>query len=313
MEIRRELEFFLRHLKSDRGLSPRTVGNYTGLLNRLLGYTPDLEPEACLRFVREAADGTPRAPATQNWSLTVIRAFSRYLVDKGALRMDPTEGAKRVPVPRPSRRALTAADVGSLVEELQRRRSSWHQARDEAMIATMFYSGLRVSELVSIDVGQVVLRQRVLLSVKRKGGGRTDVHLHEVAVIALRNWLRTRGRLESPAVFIGRATRARLSTRAVQKLLRKLGAAAGLDAHPHALRHAHATALLRAGTPTAVIKDSLNHKSVKTTERYLHGDDAMVRAAISQLPAVPGLAIQDFEPWESETTPPGVDGSDQSP
>ncbi|MFZ5478331.1 MAG: tyrosine-type recombinase/integrase, partial [Myxococcota bacterium] len=203
--------------------------------------------------------------------------------------------------PRRSRSALAQADLERVVGVLLAEPPSWRRTRDGTLLLLFFYTGLRLTEAHRLDVDQVDLGGGVLRAALRKGGDVTDVVLHPCLAAQLAVWLQVRPRAQAGASFsqenestpagcLFPAERgARLSKRQIQKRLKALGEAAGLGValHPHLLRHAHATGLLREGVATAVIQQSMNHHALATTELYLHGDLGLVRLAIARLPALP--------------------------
>lgn len=266
------LEGYLRHLRDDLHRAPSTVNGYRAELTPLFPGGNTFTPEGIAAFVSRAADGRTLAPTTRNRRLAVVRGLARYLVRQGVLQLDPTTDLRRAKVHHPRRTALAFAELSRVAEAIGGQRCAWRRARDLATLSLFFYTGLRLSEVCRLHRTQIDVGAGVLRTVLRKGGSFTDVVLHPDASRALHAWLQIRGNDASPFLFIGKEGRS-LTPRAVQKRLRGHGIAAGLGVslHPHRLRHAHATGLLRVGVPTEVIRESLNHRSLATTELYLHG------------------------------------------
>ncbi|MCK6565113.1 MAG: tyrosine-type recombinase/integrase [Dehalococcoidia bacterium] len=283
MVTTRHLDAYLRHLADDLRRATSTIAGYEAELRLLLARQVALEPETIAAFITRTEDGELLAPTTRNRRLAIVRGFTRYLVAQGALATDPTASIARAKVPADREAALTVDELSQVVAVVVRSSTGALRIRDLSLVLLLFYTGLRVSELLRLDVDQVDLDAGLLRRATRKGGGATDVVLHPCAAEALRAWLQVRPSSGGGLFPRGNST---LTVRAVQKRLRALGLAAGLGTrlHPHALRHAHATALLRCGISTELIRQSLNHTSLQTTQRYLHGDLGMVRAAIGQLP-----------------------------
>lgn len=277
------LEAYLHHLADDLRRASSTISGYEAELRLLLARQVPMEPEQIAAFVTRSTQGELLAPTTRNRRLAIVRGFTRYLVAQGVLPADPTACIARAKVPSTRKVALSVDELSRVVAVVLRSPRGELRARDLALLFLLFYTGLRVSELQRIQVDQIDLDAGLLRRATRKGGGTTDVVLHPCAAEAVRAWLLVRPATGSALFPRGNG---RLTVRAVQKRLRMLGEAAGLGSrlHPHALRHAHATALLRCGISTELIRQSLNHASLQTTQRYLHGDLGMVRSAIGQLP-----------------------------
>lgn len=290
MNTKPALDRYLLHLAEDRGLATSTVEGYREDLTLMIRRSVPLEAEPIAAFVTRQQDGSFLAPATRNRRLAIVRGFCAYLVSQGVLPANPTDGLRRVRVPRSVESAFHPDDLRLVLAKIRRELGPLRRARDEAILLILFYTGLRVSELVRLDVGQVDLRSGMLWTAVRKGGGATDVILHPAARIALEAWLALRPASPASLALFPSGNTGRLSVRMIQKRLRSLGRAAGLGTtlHPHALRHAHATALLRAGVSTELIRQSMNHTSLATTSRYLHGDVDLLHQALGRLPDIGG-------------------------
>ena len=147
--------------------------------------------------------------------------------------------------------------------------------RDRAVMELFYSSGLRLAELVSLDAGEVDLRDNSL-RVTGKGGKSRDVPVGRYAVQALNDWLEVRGRLAGdaePALFVSRGGR-RLSHRAVQRRIEMWAKRQGLGrhVHPHMLRHSFASHLLESSGELRAIQELLGHANLKTTQVYTHLD-----------------------------------------
>jgi integrase/recombinase XerC len=153
-----------------------------------------------------------------------------------------------------------------------------HRLRDAAALELLYGCGVRVSELVALDLADISL-EGAELRVLGKGGKERIVPLGSKAADALGGYLAERGRLRHPktghldenALLLGRGGR-RLTTRWIQKLVKRYGAlgAGRPDLHPHALRHSCATHMLEGGADLRAIQEMLGHASLSTTQRYTH-------------------------------------------
>lgn len=248
-----------------------------------------LEPAPLAAFITRRPSGELLAAATRNRRLSLVRGFLGYLRRHRLLRGNPLRDVRRARLPRTPRVALSALDIAAVVKALLAESPSWRRTREATILMCFFYTGLRLTELTRLDLDQVDLGAGVLRRALRKGGDITDVVLHPCVAAQLAIWVAARPAASDGSLFPRGNTPERLSGRMVQKRLRALGQAAGLgmSLHPHLLRHAHATGLLRAGVSVAIIQESMNHRALATTERYLHGDLGLVREAVGRLPAVP--------------------------
>lgn len=276
---------YVRHLSDDLHRAPRTVDAYREELQLLLKHQVPLEPEALAAFVSYGESGQALAPATRNRRLAVIRGFCRFLIKERKLRKDPTAELKRSRVPKATKLAHSADDFRQVLSLLRQEPRTWRRVRNETILFVLFYTGLRVFELVGLDVGQVDLQHGFLWQVRRKGGGSADVLLEGPVREMLATWLSERPPSAEPALFLSTPGR-RLGVRQIEKMLKQFGEQAGLiiPLHPHAVRHDHGTLLHDAGGSMKLVQASLGHTSLSTTERYVHPGAEQQRAALRRLP-----------------------------
>lgn len=240
------------------------------------------------------------APSTHAQALAALRSFLRWsrIVQAHSLTRDTIDIALRSPKGKQLRQSQRLSD-----DEIGRLFTVITNHRDRALLAIMLGAGLRVSEVVALDVrdiGQDVRGEGGTLFVRR-GKGRRDreVPVHANVEAAVRAHLAATGRSlgDSGPLFQGRRQYGRsdrlsprLSVRAVGSILTRCGKAAGIEGkrlHPHVLRHTYAIRNLLAGANIMEVRDLLGHASVTTTQRYLdHLQVADLRRAIATLPIV---------------------------
>lgn len=284
-ELRKLVERFLEHLSDERRASVHTVSAYGRDLRAFVKYLEDEPGERATlssidRGVLRRYLGTLsgiRSPATIGRKLSSLRALFAYLERQGRVRSNP---AALLSSPKLRRKLPRFLDAESLAEVVEApiglpKASRGERYRDAALLELLYGSGLRVSELVGLDVGAVAMETREL-RVLGKGRKERLVPIGSKAHDVLREYLSSRaelfpGKPLPEALFISRRGR-RLSVRWVQELVRRYGVlgAGRSDLHPHALRHSCATHMLEAGADLRAIQEMLGHSSLATTQRYTH-------------------------------------------
>ncbi len=277
---------FVRYLSEERQASPHTVSAYRRDLAQLVAFVRDKRPH-----VQSAVDidilvlrsflgqlARTHAPPSIGRKIAAIRSFLHFLEVRGEITMN---AAATLELPKVRRPLPTFVNVDAAAEVVEAPdNDAADGARDRAMLEVLYGSGLRVSELVGLDIDDVDFdadggRTRVI------GKGRKEriVPFGSHAKNALTEWLVRRdelrhsktGALDDRALFVSRLGK-RIGVRQVQHLVRRYGAlgAGRADLHPHALRHTFATHLLDGGADLRAIQRMLGHASLSTTQRYTH-------------------------------------------
>jgi integrase/recombinase XerC len=285
-ELRRAIAAFVDHLAHERHSSPHTVSAYRRDLDGLATFAEarlgeDVKLAAIDRsllrvYLGKLAESVK--PVTIGRKLSSFRALFGYLERRGTLRKNPAALLESPKLSRKLPRLVDAETAAEVVEApLSAKGRAAERTRDAALLELLYGSGLRVSELVGLDLEHLALDAEEL-RVLGKGNKERVVPVGSRAREALGEYLTCRTELrpkrgpELPsAVFVSRRGR-RLSVRAVQKLVRRYGmlGAGRADLHPHALRHSCATHLLEGGADLRVIQELLGHSSLGTTQRYTH-------------------------------------------
>jgi len=301
---------FLNHLANVRRLSPHTVTAYASDLaefQRSVAATlrlkdaevPTVRAVSRMHVRAFAAEiGKASAPATLARKLSAVRSLFKYLTREDPTLKDPTELVKSPKLPKRLPKALTIDDALRLVDAtpapphtrspLPEPVAQALQARDAALIETLYGAGLRVSALAGLTLNDLDL-SAASPSVRVLGKGRKErvVPLNPVARDKLKGWLAERPVLAVRAeaaptavVFLGLKGQA-MGARAMQRRLHEIARAAGIErhVHPHMLRHSFATHLLDAGADLRGIQELLGHASLATTQRYTHiSAERLIRA-----------------------------------
>ncbi|MGR8918707.1 MAG: site-specific tyrosine recombinase XerD [Gammaproteobacteria bacterium] len=270
-----EVEAFLDHLWVEHGLSANTVAAYRsdlGALTRALGAAGTLTatPAALERFL--AADDA-LAPRTRARRASSLRRYYRFLLRERLIDADPSARLSGPRLGRTLPKSLSEDDVEALLDAPDTQAALG--VRDRAMLEVLYATGLRVSELVGLELHAVNLRQGVV-RVSGKGSKERLVPLGEEAMAWLDRFLSgARGEItggaQTRALFPTRRGSA-MTRQAFWHLIRKYARRAGITAalSPHTLRHAFATHLLNHGADLRVVQMLLGHSDISTTQIYTH-------------------------------------------
>jgi site-specific recombinase XerD len=210
---------------------------------------------------------------------SALRRYFGWARRAGLVKADPTLGMKAPTGRGRLPRVLDGHELREVLEPTAVDESvpTWRRERDDALMEILYGSGLRVSELCSLDLDSVDLR-RSAVTVWGKGGKERRVPLSTASVDAIRTWLRRRSEVVSEvsgaAMFLG-ARGGRMSPRDVRRVLDERSPN---PTHPHALRHTYATHLLDGGADLRTVQELLGHSDVATTQRYTHVSKERLRS-----------------------------------
>jgi len=282
---------FLEYLEIQKGCSPLTIKRYRHYLRRFLNWLKENYPSAkpaeidlelvrryrlCLAHLR-VGDGLLLKRVTQSYHIVALRAFLRYLLVQ---RDIPTLSPDKIELPKQSSRSVAFLNPEQTERLLNSPKiSSDAGLRDRTILETLFSTGLRVSELVSLNRDQIDLERREF-GVKGKGNKLRVVFLSDTAAEWIDRYLRARKDSFKP-LFIRysgavnaqkNGEKMRLTARSIQNIVAKYAKRSGLpiEATPHTLRHSFATDLLISGADIRSVQEMLGHESIKTTQVYTH-------------------------------------------
>jgi tyrosine recombinase XerC len=281
--VKNEIRDFLDYLTYERNVSINTVGAYRNDLESFLEFLCDqyftmardqidlqrLDHLAIRSYLAHLArKKLSRSSIARH--LSALRSFFKYLMREGTVEVNPARG---VATPRREKylpSVLQSSEIALLFELPDL--SSPLGIRDRAWLELLYASGLRISELVGIDIDDIELRAR-LVKVRGKGSKERIVPFGSKAEEAIRAYLDIRSS-EEDALFVNYRGQ-RITVRSVRRLFNAYVRAASLRAgiSPHTLRHSFATHLLNAGADLRVIQELLGHASLSTTQKYTHLND----------------------------------------
>jgi integrase/recombinase XerC len=273
------VEEFFKHLKTERNLSAHTIAAYRRDLTCLHNYCDkenisrwaDLRVHNMRRYAATQFAGG-LSPRSIQRRLSGQRSFMGYLIREGKLKNNPVAD---VSAPKAPKRLPDALDVDQMARLLDIEGDDRVASRDRAIMELLYSSGLRLAELVGLDIGDVDLNDG-LVRVTGKGNKERIIPVGRKALAAVTEWQRIRANeaaVEEQALFVGRRGR-RISPRTVQAMVRRRAVAAGLPkrVYPHLFRHSFATHMLESSGDLRGVQEMLGHADISTTQVYTHLD-----------------------------------------
>lgn len=282
---------FLEYLEIQKGCSPLTIQRYRHYLRRFHNWLTENAPttkpaDINLELIRRyrlylahlrARDGVPLERVTQSYHIVALRAFLRYLLVQ---RDIPTLSPDKIELPKQGSRSVSFLNSDQIERLLKSPKIATNTGlRDRTILETLFSTGLRVSELVSLNRDQIDL-ERKEFGVKGKGNKLRVVFLSDTAAQWIERYVQSRQDHFKP-LFIRHSGKVdaqkngekmRLTARSIQNIVAKYAKRSGLpiEATPHTLRHSFATDLLISGADIRSVQEMLGHESIKTTQVYTH-------------------------------------------
>jgi len=272
---------FLEHLEKERRLSSHTVVGYGMDLDKLVAFVSarglkgvlSIEPTDARLFAADLHRYKNLKSHSIRRVLSAARSFYRYLMREGLVKSNPFDGLQ---APRGSDRKLPATlsvDEASQLVSIKPRNDL--EYRDWALLELLYSSGLRLSELSGLNIGDVSMKQRTA-HVKGKRGKERILPIGQHAHDALQAWQKRRKELAADgerALFVSRSGR-RLGSRDIQRRVQIWAKRQGLrqSVHPHMLRHSFASHLLESSGDLRAVQELLGHADVSTTQIYTHLD-----------------------------------------
>jgi len=280
-DMRTFIEEFKNHLKYERNCSCHTIRNYISDLHQFEAHlmkfhgaqtiTPDIDKLTVRRYL--ASLQKTNSKTSMGRKLSAIRTFYSFLVREGVLESNPL---KAVATPRAGKKLpkfFSIDDIFRLMDSTHGNKKLI--VRDRAILELLYSSGLRVGELVSLDINDIDLSAGMVI-VLGKGGKERMIPVGEKAREAVKSYLDKRDSLtgsdnQGEALFLNYRGD-RLTERSVARILTKYLRKAGVPGKgsPHTLRHSFATHLLDAGADLRGIQELLGHANLSTTQKYTH-------------------------------------------
>lgn len=294
MKIEDALRRFLEYIEIEKGRSLKTVENYERYISRFIGFagikkTNDINSENIREFrlhlnrqpgekIRGQGRGTMKK-RTQNYHLIALRVFLKYLMKQGI----PSHSPDHIELAKVSERHIDPLDVQDLIRMIQ---VSQKHPRNHAMLQILFSTGLRVSEMCSLNRDLDLSKDE--FTIRGKGEKLRIVFLSSDARESVKKYLDSRTDMDE-ALFIQEGPRIvkleeqnvslRLTPRSVERIVKQIAIESGISKKvtPHTIRHSFATDLLRNGADMRSVQMLLGHSNIATTQIYTHITDKQLR------------------------------------
>ena len=292
--MQQQIDNFLTFLSAERNAAVNTISAYKNDLDQFRQFLGSLSVNGSgpsltsvdlplLQNYVAALREREYADATVARKIAAVKSFYSYLTAEGVVEKDPTETLSSPRVGKTLPKALSVREIDELLEQ-PRKRSTPEAKRDRAMLELLYATGMRVSELVALDLDSIELHNN-LATVRCVGKGSKErlIPIHEQAVHALRIYLQdarpemARSKRER-GLFINRRGE-RLTRQGFWLILKNYARLANIpsDVTPHTLRHSFATHMLRGGAPLRSVQELLGHANISTTQIYTQLTDEHVR------------------------------------
>lgn len=311
-------QFFVERLMQQRNASPRTVAAYRDTMRLLLQFAEqrlhrsperlalnDLDAPLILAFLDHLEVNRHNSIRSRNLRLAAVRSFLHYAASRVPESLRTIQQVLAIPMKRYERplvRFLSRDEICALLDAPNP--NTWCGQRDRVMLATLYNTGARVSELIGIRVGDVELDRSPSVRLHGKGRKERAVPLWRSTAIQIRLWLRQIGASPEQRLFPNRSGGPMTRTGVIDRLNLAYQAAAthcsGCKARrisPHLVRHATAMHLLQAGVDLAVIALWLGHENPATTHMYIEADLAMKERALNTI-QVPQSKQRRYRPTD---------------
>ena len=291
--MQERVDAFLHYMSAERGASKNTLDAYRNDLTRFTEFTlgnsgsgtiaETVNRDLITNYILWLKNNAEYKPATIARKVAAVKSFCAFLLDHGDLTSNPTASIDSPRAPKPVPRPMTTTDVDSLLRE-PLRVGTPESVRDAAMLELMYATGMRVTELVSLNLDSLHLQPGpAYVRCLGKGAKERTIPVYEQAVTAIEKYLDDARPVllkdrPQTALFVNRRGE-RLTRQGFWLILKNYARTAGIAAHvtPHTLRHSFATHMLRGGASVRDVQELLGHANVSTTQVYTQLADSHLR------------------------------------
>lgn len=287
-DIEKVLDGYVAYIGLERGLSQNTVIGYRFDIEKFINYLKDsgtalrdVTLPILQQFVADMHD-VGISPRSQARIVSGLKSFFKYLVMAGYTEENPSIMLETPNIGLHLPEVLTLEEIDRLENEIDT--STTEGVRNYAIIETLYGCGLRVSELVNLEISRVFLKDKYLM-VNGKGSKERIVPMSDMVIDLISDYLKVRGEVIKPGeenvLYLSRRG-TRLTRQMIFTIIKRLATQAGIKKtiSPHTLRHSFATHLLEGGANLRAIQQMLGHETIATTEIYLHIDSTRLKEEI---------------------------------
>jgi len=313
-------QFFTEYLVNQRSMSPRTIVSYRDAMllfldfaRHRLGRMPtalnlaDMTPDLILAFLDHLEQHRHNSVRSRNLRLTAIRAFLKFAARRDVSSFFVIEQALAIPMKRFERPMLGFLSREEMLAILDQPGETWTSQRDHLLLTLLYNTGARVSEIIGVKVGDVVMGESACVHLRGKGRKQRSTPLWKSTIQEIRAWLKRNPALDADAALLPNRdgqpmTRCNVSQRlniAVAHAAKTVSSLSKRKISPHTIRHTTAMHLLQSGVAFNVIALWLGHESTTTTHRYVEADLAMKNKALARLQP-PGAPSYHYQPDDDE-------------
>ncbi len=306
MNFDRALDLFRKYLQTELGYSLLTVREYSSDLKLLAHYLREkknIKPEKPLPldtidkfdlgdFLADLILERNNDPRTRNRKLFALRSFFQFLIRQEIISQDPTHAFRSSRIKSSSEPIYLRLEQARIFINTIASSEQKTSIRDLTIMKLFLYGGLRLSELISLDLNDLRLDDDPTIRVIGKGNKERQVPLHGEVAATMREYLQWRKTLQpvngDPQALFLSLRKKRINPRTIQLMVKKYARQAGLDnfaeISPHKLRHTFASLLYKETKDLRVLQELLGHSSVSTTQIYTHTDPEQRRKTVDKMP-----------------------------
>jgi site-specific recombinase XerD len=297
-------------------MSPRTIASYRDAMLLFLDFSQhhlgkmptalslrDITPDLILAFLDHLELQRHNAVRSRNLRLTALRAFLKFAARRDVSSFFVIEQALGIPMKRFEQPMLGFLSREEMLAILGQPGESWTSQRDHLLLTLLYNTGARVSEIIGVKVGDVVMGESACVHLRGKGRKQRSTPLWKSTVQEIRAWLKHNPGLDVDAALLPNRdgqpmTRCNVTQRlniAVERAAQTMSSLSKRKISPHTIRHTTAMHLLQSGVAFNVIALWLGHESTTTTHRYVEADLAMKNKALARLQS-PGETSYRYQP-----------------